>query len=218
MKWSEIAWSSIEQIYNKIVELDFIKELMLGTLDKNKFEFYIQQDAIYLSDYGKVLTGIVQKLNKIEHVTSFVHFASDSIAVENALHSSFLKDIDKNNIITTPSPSCLLYTSYLVRQLATAPVEVIAAAVLPCFWIYKKVGDYILENQTKDKNIYQTWIDTYGGEDFSMATKRAIEICDELAAGCTKEQLDKMTEAFIMSSKLEYMFWDSAYRLEQWCI
>ncbi len=218
MKWSEVAWSSIETIYNKIVELDFIKELMDGTLSRDKFEFYIQQDAMYLSDYGKVLTGIVQKLSSLDHIDSFIHFAGDSIAVENALHSSFLKDIQEENRISNPSPSCLLYTSYLVRQLATASVEVVAAAVLPCFWIYKKIGDYILENQSRNDNIYQAWIDTYGGEDFSIATKKAIEICDELAGNCTQAQQEKMTAAFVMSSKLEYMFWSSAHKLEQWNI
>ncbi|MDR0394313.1 MAG: thiaminase II, partial [Tannerella sp.] len=56
MKWSEKAWDSIEPIYRKTLELPFIQELITGTLDREKFVFYIQQDSIYLSDYGKALT------------------------------------------------------------------------------------------------------------------------------------------------------------------
>lgn len=117
-----------------------------------------------------------------------------------------------------PSPVCLLYTSYLWRQLANAPIEVSVAAVLPCFWIYKAVGDYILANQTNEENPYQTWINTYGGDDFSRSVSRAIEICDELAESCTESRQKEMLEAFVVCSKMEYLFWDSAHNLEQWKI
>lgn len=216
MKWSKNAWESIEPIYSKILQLPFIEDLMNGKLDKDRFFFYLQQDALYLAEYGKVLTGIASKLSNPKHIEAFIHFAGDSIAVENALHESFLKDIDTENI--EPSPSCLLYTSYLLRQLANSPVEVIAAAVLPCFWIYQEVGDYILANQTKGENPYQNWIDTYGGEDFAKSVTLAISICDELAEKCTPEQQEAMTQAFVMCSKFEWMFWDSAYNMEKWKI
>jgi thiaminase/transcriptional activator TenA len=56
MKWSDKAWKAIEPIYEKTVTLPFIQELTNGTLDREKFIFYIQQDAMYLSDYGSVIT------------------------------------------------------------------------------------------------------------------------------------------------------------------
>lgn len=216
MKWSQKAWDAIQPIYKKTLELPFINELMNGTLDREKFVFYIQQDALYLSEYGRTLTGIASKLSKTDHVNTFIHFASDSIAVENSLHESFIKELGKIEDLQA-SPSCLLYTSYLLRQL-NGSIEVAVAAILPCFWIYKAVGDYILENQTKESNPYQNWINTYGGEEFALGVKQAIDICDELAEKCTKEQQQEMLNAFIMCAKLEYIFWDSAYKKEQWCI
>lgn len=215
MKWSETAWKSIEPIYNEITRLPFIKELMDGTLPYEKFSFYLQQDALYLSDYGKVLTGIASKLKKAEHVTSFIHFAGDSITVENELHKSFVKEI---NLDANPSPSCLLYTSYLLRLLGNAPLEVICAGVLPCFWIYNEIGKYILANQAEGDNQYQNWINTYEGDEFSKSVIEAIAICDELAEACTPEQQKAMTEAFVICSKFEWMFWESAYNMEQWKI
>lgn len=217
MKWSEEAWKAIEPVYKKIQELSFIQELMSGTLDNKKFVFYIQQDAIYLADYGRVLTAIASKLTKPEHIEAFIHFAGESVAVEKILHESFVHELDKKEKIEA-SPSCLLYTSFLMKQLANAPIEVALAAVLPCFWIYKEVGDYILANQTKDENPYQSWINTYGGDDFATSVETAISICNEVANTCTKIQREAMTEAFVMCSKLEWMFWDSAYKQEQWQI
>jgi len=213
MKWSQNAWEAIKPIYNKILELPFIGELMDGTLPYEKFIFYIQQDALYLAEYGKVLTGVTPKLKKPQHIEAFINFSGDSIAVENALHEQFIKEIAQRR---EASPGCLLYTSFLLKQLAVSPAEVICAAVLPCFWIYKEVGDYILEKQTKGDNIYQDWINTYGGEDYARSVAQAITICDELAEACTPEQQKAMTEAFVTCSKMEWIFWDSAYKMEEW--
>ncbi len=90
------------------------------------------------------------------------------------------------------------------------------AAVLPCFWIYKKVGDYILSIQKKEDNQYQNWIATYAGEEFGLLVDKAISICDEAATNSTPVQQELMTEAFITASRLEFIFWDSAYKLEKW--
>ncbi|MDL2257189.1 thiaminase II [Bacteroidales bacterium OttesenSCG-928-I14] len=217
MKWSEQTWDTILPIYEKILQLPFIQELAAGTLNPDKFVFYIRQDAAYLSDYGRVLAIIASKLNDPKHSEAFINFAGDSIATENALHASFVNELKDGHAIEA-SPTCLLYTSFLLSQLANAPVEVMAASVLPCFWIYKEVGDYILSVQTPNENPYQDWIDTYGGEDFEKSTKLAISICDQLAEKCTDEQRDSMTKAFVMAAKMEWMFWDSAYKQEEWSI
>jgi len=217
MKWSEEAWATALPTYKKILEQPFIKGLIDGTLGNDKFVFYIQQDALYLAEYGKVLTGIASRLSNPEHIDAFIHFAGDSVAVEKALHETFVNKI-QSDIKPEPSPSCMLYTSYLLRQLAISPIEVILAAVLPCFWIYKEVGDYILQNQTKEENPYQAWINTYGGEDFEESVRTAIAICDEMAEKCTEEQRKAMTNAYVMCSKMEWMFWDSAWRMEKWAV
>lgn len=54
MKWSEQTWIKSLPVYHKILDLPFITELINGTLAKEKFLFYIQQDAIYLGEFGKV--------------------------------------------------------------------------------------------------------------------------------------------------------------------
>lgn len=216
MEWSKQAWKAIEPVYEGILGMPFIEELINGSLSQDKFLFYLRQDAVYLADYGKVLSGIAAKLNNPEHSEAFIHFAGESIAVEKALHESFLNKTKAGSIAA--SPACLLYTSYLMRQLSFAPVEVAVAAVLPCFWIYKEVGDYILANQRKGENPYQNWIDTYGGEEFATSVALAVSIADELAGRCTPGQRDAMTEAFVMCSRFEWMFWDSAYNKEQWKI
>lgn len=190
-----------------------MKGLMNGTLDREKFLFYLGQDALYLDDFGKVLAGIAVKSPSRSHVEDFLKFSGDTIAVERELHRSYLGSVDS---AATPSPTCLLYTSFMHRQLALAPLEVAVASVLPCFWVYQAVGDYLLSQTPVSENPYQSWIDTYGGEEYGQAVKKAIAIANELADQTTSEIRGEMTRAFTMATRMEWMFWDSAWQKENW--
>lgn len=43
-----------------------------------------------------------------------------------------------------------------------------------------------------------------------------IDLVDELAKNESEEVKEKMHQVYTYSARLEYMFWDSAYQLEQW--
>lgn len=214
--WYEEINSKTASILQKIKEHPFIKELMEGTLPKEVFHFYINQDTIYLAEYKKILAQIGIKCSNENDTQFFLDAATGIINVENALHQIFLKDVASSD---TASPSCELYISYLSRMTHTKSLEEGLAAVLPCFTIYKQVGDYILANQSnKGDNPYQDWINTYGGEEFANSVKNAVEITNKHAATTSPEKIANMNEAFEKASKLEWMFWDSAYNKESWKI
>jgi len=214
-RWSEIVWDKTTPLFIKIKNHPFIKNLMDGSLSQEQFMYYIAQDSIYLGEYGKVLAGIGAKLSDSKHRSSLLKFAADTVFVEQELHRGF-KDSFKNNQIPKATPTCLLYTSFLHNQLAMQPIEVALAAALPCFVIYKKIGDYIVQNQSEQNNPYQNWIDTYGGDDFAKAVQQAENIANILAENASEEIDQKMTNAYLTASKLEWMFWNSAYELEKW--
>lgn len=214
--WYEEISIKTEHILQQIKEHSFIKELMAGTLPQEVFYFYINQDTIYLSEYKKVLAQIGIKCIDENDTQFFLDAATGIINVEKALHQNFLNQKIISNL---PSPSCELYISYLSRIAYSKSLEEGLAAVLPCFTIYKQVGDYILAHQTnKDNNPYQNWINTYGGEAFANSVKNAIKITNKHASKSSPEELIKMNQAFEKASKLEWMFWDSAYKKESWKI
>ena len=214
-KWSRQAWLTIEPIFEAVTRHPFLLGLTDGSLARSKFLFYLNQDALYLDDFGKVLAGLALKSHKRDHVDSFLEFSSDTIKVERALHQAFLGQIDHE---AKPCPTCQLYTSFMHRQLALEPLEVAVATVLPCFWIYQEVGEYILALKPAPGNPYQSWIDTYGGEEYGQAVKRAVAIADELAAEASAETQRRMTRAFAACSQMEWMFWDAGWREESWPI
>ncbi|WP_069660136.1 thiaminase II [Arcticibacter eurypsychrophilus] len=215
MNWSEKAWERANPIYEKIIAMPFIEELQNGTLDPKKFKFYIEQDSRYLEYFARALSIIAAKAEDVNTMLDFIRFAEGAIAVERSLHDSYFKQYEVKGQISM-SPTCHHYVHFLQSTVYMSQSSVGIAAVLPCFWVYKKIGDYILSNQTKNDNQYQNWIDTYAGDEFGLLVEKAILICDTAAASSTVEQQETMTEVFLTACKLEYNFWDSAYLLEKW--
>ncbi|AGA76510.1 thiaminase II [Echinicola vietnamensis] len=217
MSWTSEAWEKITPLYDKIINMPFNQELQKGSLPKEVFKFYMAQDAFYLGEFGKALSTISGRFADLDRVLAFSEFAAGAIVVERALHESYFKELGLPDEVE-PSPSCLLYTNYIRNQAGFANIEKAVAAILPCFWIYKAVGDHIYAQQDGSENPYKNWIDTYAGEEFATSVEKAIAITDQLAEEASPAAREEMFEAFEMASKLEWMFWDSAYRTEKWPI
>jgi|SRR5690606_22479641 len=215
MKWSEQVWQTIDPIYQTIIEMPFVKELANGSLPLDKFQFYMAQDSMYLEQFGRSLALIGARAPDIHDALRFIRFAEDAIVVENALHESYFKEygITSKGVM---QPCCHHYTHFLKSTAALDSVEIGMAATLPCFWIYKNVGDHIYNSQRTSNNPYQNWIETYAGEEFGFAVEKAIDCCDRAAEGTTENLRMRMTEAFICASRLEYSFWDAVYTLRTW--
>ncbi|MDR1037783.1 MAG: thiaminase II [Deltaproteobacteria bacterium] len=212
--WSKDVWLEIDPILKQIMSHPFIAGLLDGSLPRETFVFYIGQDALYLADFGRILAAAALKAPRAEDAAFLCESALSTVQVEGALHEGYLKD-EKRAL--APTPANLLYTSFLHRHLSRSPFSVIMASLLPCFWIYLAVGRHI-QSLAGDAsgNPYRDWIDTYGSEDFARSVDGAIRLCDRLAAAETPARRAKMTEAFVLASRMEWMFWDSAWRLESW--
>ncbi|MBD5308145.1 MAG: thiaminase II [Bacteroides sp.] len=208
-KWSEVAWKQAEPVYRSILDLPFVRELAAGTLERSVFERYIAQDSLYIGQYSKVLAHIASRLSSTCMTETFLRFAQDGVAVEKALHSMYL---DKRP--DEMSPACRFYTSVLSAQ-AEEAVEVEAAAILPCFWVYLKVGKEIAR-QSDETNPYKDWISTYSDMTFEKSTEEAISICNSLAEKASESVRDKMTKIFVECTRLEWLFWHGAYADLKW--
>ncbi len=220
MSFSQQAWQHIAPIRNAIEEMAFLRELAAGTLRRESFQFYMVQDALYLAEYSRALALAAASAPTHDATLFFAQSAETALVVEQALHRSFFAQfgIAENEAAKTePSPTCLAYTSFLLATAQTKSYPVLLAAILPCFWIYKDVGDRIAMSAARD-NPYQAWIDTYTDADFEAATVQARTLTDVAAAATGESERTEMLQAFTRCSQYEWMFWDSAYRLESWPI
>lgn len=206
------AWQRTTDLRAAIDALPFNRELAAGTLSQDRFIFYIQQDALYLEQYARILAMAGARGPNGATLRLFAECALEAIAVEQALHAGYL---GANPAVVEPTPDCLGYTSFLLATAYHEPWEVLMAALLPCFWIYWDVGNTIARTAARE-NPYRAWIDTYSDEAFGTAVRAVIAATDTAAAAASDATRDRMIQAFIRSSQYEYLFWDSAYQMRGW--
>jgi len=214
MSFTDQLWEQITPIYDAILAHPFISELSEGRLPREKFLFYMKQDTLYLSDFCRALalTGVHSANNEQMH--QFLEFATNVIRVERQLHEQFYERYN-TEMDVQKSPACFSYTNFIRSTASTRDNAVAVAALLPCFWIYREVGMHIFEHSAPD-NPYQDWIDTYVGEEFRESVEKAIAITNKAASREDEKRKQEMKRAFVRASQMEWMFWDSAYRQEQW--
>lgn len=221
MQFSFQAWKKIENIYQAIVKMPFVKELESGSLDRQIFQQYIIQDSIYLGEFARVLAIISAKAPQPDIQLQFASSVREAIVVERSLHENFFAEFGipaEAALVTEPSPTCLNYTNFLIATAYQHSFAVTVAAVLPCFWIYLAVGKHIYQQATTQANAYQKWIDTYIDPEFEASVNYVIQIADQAAEKASVRELELMNQVFYRASQFEWMFWDSAYQLEQWAI
>jgi thiaminase/transcriptional activator TenA len=218
MRFSDKAWQQNAALREAIHRLPFNTELAAGTLSRERFRFYITQDALYLGQYARVLALAAAKAPEIASLQAFAGSALGAVAVEQALHGRYLQEfgVDPATVMAAePAPDCLAYTSFLIATAYQEPWEVLVAALLPCFWIYWDVAQAITRETAAD-NPYRAWIDTYADPHFGEAVERVIGIADTAAAATTSRVRDGMLGAFRRSAQYEWLFWDGAYRQRGW--
>jgi thiaminase/transcriptional activator TenA len=209
------AWQRTTELRAAIHGLKFNRELAAGTLDEARFRFYIQQDALYLDQYARILVMAGARGPDGATLRLFGECALEAVAVEQALHGQYLTRFGAGAAPVEPSPDCLSYTSFLLATAYHDPWEVLMAALLPCFWIYWDVGNAI-GREAAANNKYRAWIDTYSDAGFGDAVRAVIAATDKAAADATDSIRGRMMTAFIRSSQYEYLFWDGAYQLRGW--
>ena len=207
------AWQRTTELRAAIHALPFNRELAAGTLDQARFRFYIEQDALYLDAYSRVLALAGARGPDGATLRLFAESAVEAVALEQALHAQYLAQFGSTE--AEASPDCLSYTSFLLATAYHEPWEVLMAALLPCFWIYWDVGNAIARRATRG-NRYQAWIDTYSDEGFGDAVRAVIAATDKAATGGSDGMRGRMMSAFIRSSQYEYLFWDGAYVMRKW--
>ncbi|MCB4767236.1 thiaminase II [Ancylobacter sp. Lp-2] len=218
--FSREAWQRNLAVYEAIRTMPFNEALADGTLGVSRFRHYMVQDAHYLIAFGRALAVAAAKADDADGLVQFAEAAKVAVIVERSLHTDFFRSFDiapADFEATEMSPVCHHYSSFLIASAHAEPYPVVLAALLPCFWIYAEIGRDILGRATRP-NPYDAWIDTYAGEEFHEAVRAVIASTDRAADASSPTLRARMHRAYAHACKLEWMFWDSAWREADWPI
>ncbi|MBR4266433.1 MAG: thiamine phosphate synthase [Bacteroidales bacterium] len=209
--WSDNAWSVIQPIMEDIRNHPFVQEMTAGNLHKTRFLHYLQQDIIYIANYGKEMFQLADMLPESRLKTLFTQFAHEGIAAEETLHNQLMQEFGSAN--AEPYDGTTEYMNHTKQFFEPADLSMALAAMLPSMWVYNSIGSYILSiEQGGEKNPYHEWISYYSSPLMNEGIKNSIELINELASKESLKRRAAMRYAFVKSAMLELKFWDQAYK------
>jgi thiaminase/transcriptional activator TenA len=211
----DTLWADVGSIYAAIIAHPFVTGLTDGSLPRAAFRYYIVQDAHYLRGYAKALAACAAKAPDEDATVMFAEHAAGAIAAERELHASLMADLGGSPDNEPVAPTTRAYVSYLMATVLGGSYAEAVGAVLPCYWIYARVGEALLAAGSPDP-LYRRWIAMYGGEAFQTVVDAVLAETDRVGATLSSAELDRMREHFTTTSRYEWMFWDAGWRCEEW--
>ena len=213
----DVLWADIEDIYAAILRHPFVTGLTDGTLPREAFRHYVVQDAHYLHGYARALALCGAKAALPGDTVMFAAHAGGAVAAEQGLHAGLLADLGPaaGPAAAPVAPTTRAYLSYLFATAYGGSFAEAVAAVLPCYWIYARVGAELLTRGSPDP-LYARWIAMYGGEEFQAVVDAVLELIDRLGAAASPAEWALMREHVVVTSRYEWMFWDAGWRRETW--
>lgn len=217
-RFRDDLWDEIEPIYQAILRHPFVAGLTDGSLPADVFQHYVVQDAHYLRDFARAVAICGAKADQDDSIVGFCEDAAGAIIVERSLHAGFIDSfgMTPEEAAAIPvKPTTLAYTSYMLRGCHQGSFAEAVAVVLPCYWIYARVGEALLARSSPEP-WYARWIETYGGEEFQVTVERVLGVVDRLGTELSPAERSRFIEHVVTTSKYEWMFWDAAWHRETW--
>ena len=205
-------WEETADIRARIDALPFLLELGAGTLDPERFTFYIQQDAKYLVAYQKTMTTLAGKAPGSKELSFWAQSAVQAIAEEQAMQEQlFTNDTVAKHRVEGLGMSLhtAAYSNFLLTSAALDSYAVATAAVLPCYWIYAESGVAVLEASkgALDGHPYGTWVEAYADEAFTEISRDAVRLVEEACEVAGEAERARAVEAFRQATHFEELFW-----------
>jgi len=220
MSFCEHLRKIAQPIWDAQLTHPFVMQLGDGTLPERKFKYYILQDARFLGDLARVFSAAAQKAPDSESALKFNKLAEETIIVERSLHESYGKKwkMTAKQMTSVPmAPTNFAYTRHMLAVAATGSACEITVVALPCAWIYCVVGKHLLRKGPPPKSHpYRDWLMLYASPEFAEVQKWMRKKVDQWAKEASRAEKERMEEAFIISSRYEWMFWDMAFAEEEW--
>ena len=197
----------------------FVKGIGDGTLDQEKFRWFLLQDYLYLFDYARVFAWGVIKARDPALMRTFSANVDAILGGEMKTHRAYMARMgitEEEVFRVQPALSNTSYTHYMLSVAAAGGPAEIIAAILACSWSYAEIGEELTKIPgAADHPFYGEWIRGYAGEEYHKTNAALVELMEELAAGCTEAEYARLEDIFVTCSRYELGFWEMAWTLER---
>ena len=216
MSFSRSLKERTKKVWEECYQHSFLQELGRGTLERDKFRFYMLQDYVYLIEYAKIFAMGVVKSSEEKYMCKFAEVQHGILKNEMNIHREYMKKYGISQDEVDSVEQSLFNRAYTANMITVAQTEGIAelvTAVFPCAWTYYDYAKRLKEDyQTElEGNFYKEWIEGYASEEFKGSFEWFYDYLDDLCKNKSESELARLEKIFEESIQFEYLFWDMAY-------
>lgn len=200
----------------------FLGELARGTLPLDRFRFFIEQDLLFLPAFARCMAQGAAKSASNADLEYFSGQLDGIIRLELPSNRRLLARVislgaEDRGGSRGMAPANVGYTSFLLATAAAGGPLEITAAILPCSWSYIEIAAR-LKDEIAEHPVYSDWVAFYLQQEEADLVMNMRETFDKMTrdGAVSDEKRRQLAEIFTMSSRLEGMFWEMAYTLDQW--
>ncbi|KAA9149827.1 thiaminase II [Amycolatopsis acidicola] len=211
MALSEQLRSAADEIWQAQHAHPFVRGLGDGSLEPERFRFWIRQDYVFLVEYARLLALAAARSPDLETMTRFAGLLHETLNEEMALHRSYSAElgIDPGALEREePAPTTRGYADFLLRSAAVGDFAELLVALLPCMWGFNEIGLRLAADGAHDR--YASWVRMYSSAEFGDLVGWLRELTDRYTWSAGLERV------FLASSRYELAFWEMAWQQESW--
>ena len=143
MRTTQRLYEAAHPIWEQCHDHPFVRVIGDGSLDLEKFRWFLLQDYLYLFDYARVFAYGVVKARDPGLMRTFSANVDAILGGEMKVHRAYMARLgitEEQVFSVQPALSNLSYTHYMLSCAAAGGPAEIIAAILSCSWSYAEIG------------------------------------------------------------------------------
>jgi len=220
MSFSEELRQNSSRAWNALKRHPFVAQMASATLPLNSFQFYIDQNLLYLPEYARALAIGVSGSESAAELLWFTKAVDNIVHVEIPENEMLREKVvalggASHSHAHVMAPATLAYTSYLLATAERTDSLGLMALIMPCAWTYQDIA-IVNSEHAVDHPVYGEWLSFFSTEAYDVVVRSLRTDMDSLAKGITDERKEEVSQIFTNGVRLEKAFWDMAIREEHW--
>ncbi|MBD2461565.1 TenA family protein [Oscillatoria sp. FACHB-1407] len=206
MSIAETLWQANHDLAIASLKTAFVQGIGDGTLPREKFAYYVGQDAFFLEAFARAYSIAAAKAPDWEGFGVF-HQLAEGVLQELRLHQSYADQWGVKIQAVTPGVVTRRYTDFLLAIAWSQDVGVTTVAMLPCMRLYAFLGQELAKPEIPNHQ-YSDWIRTYSSAEFEPLVQQLAQLAERYT---TANTLANSTYRYAMECERD--FFDAAWEL-----
>lgn len=177
------------EIFNQIQDHPFVQQIHEATLSPHHFQYYSEQDDLYLETWAELILKLTNKL-KAHPLAEDSEFCSDVTFVE--IHLRHVKKMIAAGVFNPKrteaafirpeaSPVVESYIRHLQQACTSSSLAVGFASLFGCYDLYRQIGEHSKSMQIAPSHPYYSWLSANYDEEFITTAENVFRITERVA-------------------------------------